>query len=538
MPGAAVTVNRIVSMTDAHQYFSSSADLGFLTDALNTIGNLRPDGEEERNRTYLDTFDWRLFGAGMLLWEDGRGRQASLVLAERDSGRERVSAGVRRKVRFAGDLPSANLRDLLAPVMEMRALLPVAEVGTRRTRLRLLDDNAKTVVRLVIDHPAVKIDARRQAVLPIRLSLQPVRGYDDWYGAVRRTLDNLDPLRPAQADMLTEALAAIGRRPQDYSSKMNVELDPSMSAAAAAVRIHRYLLDTLERNVQGTLDDTDSEFLHDFRVAVRRTRSALSQVKGVFPEEVTAHFRGEFGWLGQITGPTRDLDVYLLEYEKYRDSLPEAMRDDLALFHAFLVAHQRREQRRLRRLLQGERFGKLLADWRTFLDRPPAFAPEEAPSAALPVAEVASRRIWRMYRRVRKEGRAITPQSPASDLHELRKSCKKLRYLIEFFVSIYPEEAVKPLVKALKRLLDNLGEFQDLEVHADHLREFTGQMQAEGEVPLSTLLSMGGLVAGLLQRQVAAREVFDKRFKRFDVPENRAAYRSLFRAQTEALESR
>jgi CHAD domain-containing protein len=143
-----------------------------------------------------------------------------------------------------------------------------------------------------------------------------------------------------------------------------------------------------------------------------------------------------------------------------------------------------------------------------------------------------------MYRRVRKEGRAITSQSPASDLHELRKSCKKLRYLIEFFVSIYPEEAVKPLVKALKRLLDNLGEFQDLEVHADHLREFTGQMQAEGEVPLSTLLSMGGLVAGLLQRQVAAREVFDKRFKRFDVPEHRAAYRSLFRAQTEALESR
>ena len=46
-------------------------------------------------------------------------------------------------------------------------------------------------------------------------------------------------------------------------------------------------LDTLEANVEGTRADLDSEFLHDLRVATRRTRSALSQIKAVLPAEIT-----------------------------------------------------------------------------------------------------------------------------------------------------------------------------------------------------------------------------------------------------------
>ena len=71
---------------------------------------------------------------------------------------------------------------------------------------------------------------------------------------------------------------------------------------------------------------------------------------------------------------------------------------------------------------------------------------------------------------------AITDETPSEALHELRKNCKKLRYLIEFYRSIYSEKDVKPAIKALKILLDNLGLFQDLEVQANKLREFAHQM--------------------------------------------------------------
>jgi hypothetical protein len=84
-------------------------------------------------------------------------------------------------------------------------------------------------------------------------------------------------------------------------------------------------------------------------------------------------------------------------------------------------------------------------------------------------------------------------------------------------------------VKALKRLLDNLGEFQDLEVHADHLHDFAAQMQKQGDVPLETLLAMGALVGGLLQRQQSTRQAFAERFEGFDTRDNRASYRRLFK---------
>ena len=69
-----------------------------------------------------------------------------------------------------------------------------------------------------------------------------------------------------------------------------------------------------------------------------------------------------------------------------------------------------------------------------------------------------------MYRRVLKERRAIADDSPAEDLHELRKSCMKLRYLLEFFRSLYPRKQERALILKLKVLLDNLGNLQDLEV--------------------------------------------------------------------------
>ena len=58
-------------------------------------------------------------------------------------------------------------------------------------------------------------------------------------------------------------------------------------------------------------------------------------------------------------------------------------------------------------------------------------------------------------------GKRIDDDSPAADLHELRKVGKELRYLLEFFGGIFDPETVKPMLKALKALQDVLGRFQD-----------------------------------------------------------------------------
>ena len=59
------------------------------------------------------------------------------------------------------------------------------------------------------------------------------------------------------------------------SNKVDTTITAAMPASRAAATILLRLLDTVDANVGGVLADTDTEFLHDLRVSVRRTRSAL-----------------------------------------------------------------------------------------------------------------------------------------------------------------------------------------------------------------------------------------------------------------------
>jgi CHAD domain-containing protein len=126
-------------------------------------------------------------------------------------------------------------------------------------------------------------------------------------------------------------------------------------------------------------------------------------------------------------------------------------------------------------------------------------------------------------------------ESPAPEqLHELRKDCKKLRYLMEFFASLYAPDALGPLIGALKDLLDILGEHQDLAVQAQHLEGFAERMAAEGRAPARTLLALGALVGRLMERRAQVRAEYAAAFAAFEAAENRAAYRALFKAAPES----
>ena len=101
------------------------------------------------------------------------------------------------------------------------------------------------------------------------------------------------------------------QRGADYTGKVDVPCSrPCRSRGGLAILLQQ--LDTLEANVDGVLRDIDTEFLHDLRVAVRRTRTALKLLGDVLPGELTLRFASEFRWLGDTTTPLRDLDVYLL----------------------------------------------------------------------------------------------------------------------------------------------------------------------------------------------------------------------------------
>src|SRR5512142_290823 len=131
-------------------------------------------------RTWLDTFDWRLYRAGLTLQQTGPRGHSELVLTGKagqqlttrvdDPARPAWSA---RSPYPAGALPPGPLRDRVAAVAGSRALLPVVTAVSQVHEVRLLNADDKTVARIAVD--AMALPGPCSAPLPTRLAVTGVR---------------------------------------------------------------------------------------------------------------------------------------------------------------------------------------------------------------------------------------------------------------------------------------------------------------------------------------------------------------------------
>lgn len=216
--------------------------------------------------------------------------------------------------------------------------------------------------------------------------------------------------------------------------------------------------------------------------------------------------------------------------DDYRASLPQAIQGDLAPLKEYLHRRQQSANRDLVDALDSQRYRDLVDSWSEFLEHPPPDG-SVCPNASLPIGTVASQRIWRVYRRVYKDGSAIHSTTPAEALHALRIECKKLRYLMEFFRSMYAPEDIQFLISALKQLQDNLGDFNDLEVQQGTLTQFARGRSTEGLASVDTLIAMGRLVEHLHRVQLQERERFARCFAKFAAKESKTLFRELFKRE-------
>ena len=466
------------------------------------------------DRTFWDAFDGRVRAAGMALV----GANGRLALVDAASLAERASDTLKRGTGrlLVADLPAGPLRDALEPVVEMRAVMPVVRVKSRALPLDVLDEIGKIVVRLRVEEPtAIGVDGS-DATLAVRarLHVTGVLGYDREFAELVALLERELSLAEQPVPVQDDAVLAVGGRVGGTSSKLKLALDKQERADAAAVKVLRRLVEVIELNLPGTLEDVDTEFLHDLRVAVRRSRALQRELRGVFAPEPLRAFRDGFKELQRITGPVRDLDVQLLEFDALAASLPEDADGDVEPLRRLLQAHLRAERRKMVRALRADATRGLLDNWSAFLDRLVASDETQRPDAARPVGDVAGAQIAKVYRRMVKMGAAIGDDTPAEALHELRKQGKELRYLLEFFQSLYPAAVVKPMVTSLKALQDVLGRFQDREVQAALLRSL-GDEVATLDGGAAALMAMGLLVQRLGEEQALARTQFAESFAAF-----------------------
>ncbi len=470
-------------------------------------------------RTWLDTFDWRLHRAGLTAAHITSARPAELVLAGPAGEYVSQEASGLRWPALPAELPAGPVTGKLQEVAGIRALLPAARTVTSVQERRILNPDDKTVAWVTVERTTVSHPAAAQ--LPVQLKVTAVRGYQAQAERITQILAAVPGTTTVVPRPLDAALAAAGRHPEDYSNKLSVPLAPDLPARLALRALLLTLLDTLQSNVMGTIRATDTEFLHDLRVSVRRTRSALKLVGDVLPGGLASRFGPEFKWLGDLTTPTRDLDVYLLDYQAIAAGLVAA---EPGRAGAVPRAPGPPARRGTAAPGPGAAVGPLHRDVLRMAGGP--HRARRFPGAE-PIAAVAADRLRRAHQRVLRQGRAITPASAPERLHDLRKRCKELRYLLEFFASLYDPQAYQRAVKDLKGLQDCLGEFQDCEVQRHEIREFAGQMIASRQVPATALLAMGELAGQVGLRERRARQEFAGQFGDFASPLSEQRFRAL-----------
>lgn len=306
-----------------------------------------------------------------------------------------------------------------------------------------------------------------------------------------------------------------------------VRLRPGMAANAAARVLLLHLLEMMRANEACIPADTDIEFLHEYRVAVRRTRAALSQIRMVFPPEETEYFKRGFQEMGRRTNDLRNLDVFLSTQPAYQARLPDDMRESINPLFDYLRSRRSEALDTVVAGLQSKSHSRFLDDWAIFLRQP---AGENSPDNALvPIIQLARRGLGRQYRNLLREGSNALDHADDKYRHALRIECKKLRYLLEFFTTLFPPQEVAPLLKRLKRLQDNLGGLSDLGDQRDYLFSIAELLDFDEARARRALVATGFLVASIEREQRAIRAEFGDIFNDFSSPTNRKQFQKMIR---------
>ena len=407
-----------------------------------------------QTRRYYDTFDWDLFEDALALCRVDE-TIALWSLDHRPVG-ERTPFPVGRP--FVADWPDSRLKTRLADLVSVRALLERATVHARHVEISARTNPPRPVANLTFENaaahePGIVVPCAAQ----VEMEAYPgAAGADDlhsWFGALCG--------EPVEADGPLASLRAAHER-MAYSSKLAFDLDPQMPCVEAARTILAFLLTVVKRNVHGVIHDVDTEFLHDLRVAVRRARTLMGQLPGVFPKRTARRLRQDLGALGDLTNRLRDLDVLAIHRDDYLAALPAVARPDVEQTFRRLRTERGAAHHRLIAAWQAPRCEAILERWHA------------AATGRTDAGPRGGRSLGKFVRgRVRKQcRRLVDPQhdrvldaGDVQQVHRLRIEGKKLRYLFECFASVLPPDRTAESIRRLKALQDALGDLHDLDVH-------------------------------------------------------------------------
>ena len=330
---------------------------------------------------------------------------------------------------------------------EPRALLPARQWRISAAAADLLNEDDKRIGELAIEQH-YGLDEQSTTTV----SLWAERGYGTEARAVFEQLRGdlrLEPLPMAVNAWMSERCApGEALLPPREPPKLRGHQSTREALAALLAHYHQLMLD----QEPGTLNDTDIEFLHEFRVSMRRARSVAtafaSHAPGLGP------LCRELGWLNAATGRLRDLDVWLYDLRSSPTEANAALGD-------YLLEHRTREFVRVRTTLSTKRYARFNERFERWID-----AQREAHPRGMLISDAARGAIGLRYAKMRKRFARYARRPDYDTLHALRKDGKKLRYLLGACVGLLPKSKSAALLEDLKRFQTGVGQICDRHARA------------------------------------------------------------------------
>ncbi|MGM1029594.1 MAG: CHAD domain-containing protein [Actinomycetota bacterium] len=431
---------------------------------------------QELSATYFDTAEGALGAAGISLRRRTGGDDAGWHLKVPADG------GARDELRLplgrATKSVPAALRDAAHLYARGAALLPVAEIRTRRTvhRLRAADD--RVLVEIADDAVVAQALPAGAPVAWREWEVEVVDGAPEHLDAVVAALTDAGATAARSSSKVARVLGR-GRAAADEHGEPAPELLPESPARAvvhAALRARVAELRLEDPLVRADLDGA----VHRMRVATRRLRSITATFRPLLEREATDPLRAELRWIAGVLGGARDAEVL-------RGRLAALVARQPVELMMGAVAERIDDELRARRraalaaaldAMRSERYLALMDGLERLATQPP-WTDDASATADAVLRDPVRRAHRRLRRRVRAAAAADAGERDAL-LHEARKAAKRLRYAAEVLAPAYGKPAERT-ARAAQRIQSVLGDQHDTVVARALLRELGVQAHLDGD---------------------------------------------------------
>ena len=469
--------------------------------------------KENQTVSMLDSFDGRLFQTGYTVKHVGD----KLFFKSFKNYEQDFSAPSPQKEPpfFARDIKSENTQRFLLKLLGVRALLKRISLSLKVKSFNIINSEQKTIAQgeFIICNPEQPLQEPEKTFCIIA----PLRGY-------AKELDKASKDWPAGSihNNFDRGILVIYNIDLVNYSKPRFLFTENMPVSEAFKTILKESFEIMRKNEKGIIEDIDIEFLHDYRVSGRRMRSALSLIRNIISPQMSAVLINDLKQIGTVSGPLRDLDIYLLREDEYKELVPEGgSSKELRSIFVTLKTRRRRALKNMIDLLISDNYQDMVSRWNNFFNNYNRYLENDKP-----LFRTASSLIFKRYKRVIKEGSVLSPQHLDEGFHNLRIDCKKLRYLLEFFSSIYPKDEILLAIKQLKSLQENLGDFNDLSVQIETLKKILANAAKKNKTAL--IQDISGLIAVLSFKKQQLRNKFQSLFTDFGSTKNRKLFEGMF----------